>query len=179
VAGPVEVSSSAAERIATALGKSAKLHVGMRIFASHRVVPPTPAPGALRVADEQDTGLILKWLDEFGTECGLRVRMEQHRILSRIKQGFFHLWIDGQPVSLAGATGPTPNGIRIGTVYTPSQFRGRGYASNCVAATTQEFLDGGKKFCVLYTDLANPTSNKIYQQIGYRPVCDWNDYVIE
>ena len=55
------------------------------------------------------------------------------------------------------------------------EFRGRGYASNCVAALTQKMLDQGRKFCFLYTDLSNPTSNKIYQQIGYRPVCDWMD----
>jgi predicted GNAT family acetyltransferase len=73
---------------------------------------------------------------------------------------------------MVGSTGPTPNGIRIGPVYTPPELRGRGYASACTAAVSQLLLDEGRKFCFLYTDLANPTSNKIYQDIGYTAVCD-------
>ena len=62
------------------------------------------------------------------------------------------------------------NGIAIGGVYTPPESRGHGYASACVAALSQRQLDAGRAFCALYTDLANPTSNSIYQKIGYRPV---------
>jgi len=79
---------------------------------------------------------------------------------------------DNRPVSTATLMGPTPNGIRISLVYTPPEFRGRGYASACVAALTQRMLDSGKQFCFLYSDLANPTSNKIYRAIGYETVCD-------
>ncbi len=68
--------------------------------------------------------------------------------------------------------GETPNGIRIGPVYTPPADRGQGYASALVAAVSQAQLDAGRRFCFLYADLANPTSNKIYQAIGYRPVTD-------
>jgi predicted GNAT family acetyltransferase len=73
---------------------------------------------------------------------------------------------------MAGHTGPTPNGIRVISVYTPPHLRGRGYASACVAALSQRLLDQGRKFCFLFTDLANPTSNHIYQEIGYEPVRD-------
>ena len=86
------------------------------------------------------------------------------------------MWCDSAPgrmVSMAIWTGLTPHGVRIGMVYTPPQFRGRGYASNCVAALTRRLLDSGRSFCFLFTDLANPTSNKIYQAIGYRHVCDF------
>ena len=80
------------------------------------------------------------------------------------------LWEDGgEPVSLAGFGSPTPNGIRIGPVYTPPQLRGRGYASALTAHVSQAQLDAGRAFCFLYTDLANPTSNKIYVDIGYFP----------
>jgi len=75
-------------------------------------------------------------------------------------------------VSIAGYGGPTPNGIRIGPVYTPPDLRGRGYASALTARLTQTLLDGGRRFCFLFTDLANPTSNSVYQRIGYRPVTD-------
>jgi hypothetical protein len=60
----------------------------------------------------------------------------------------------------------------VNFVYTPPEFRGRGYASNLVAHLSQELLDEGRKFCFLFTDLANPVSNSIYQKIGYRPVSD-------
>jgi predicted GNAT family acetyltransferase len=62
--------------------------------------------------------------------------------------------------------------VRISTVYTPPALRGRGYASAMVAAASQHALDGGAAACTLNTDLANPTSNKIYQAVGYRPVRD-------
>ena len=68
------------------------------------------------------------------------------------------------------------SGIRIGPVYTPPALRGRGYASACVARLSQDKLDEGRTFCFLYTDLSNPTSNHIYQEIGYEPVCDVADY---
>ena len=67
---------------------------------------------------------------------------------------------------------PTPHGISVGGVYTPPEQRRHGYASSCVAALSQQLLDAGCEFCSLFTDLGNPTSNDIYQQIGYRPVCD-------
>jgi predicted GNAT family acetyltransferase len=65
----------------------------------------------------------------------------------------------------------TPNGIRIGPVYTPPEHRRHGYASAVTAGLSSRLLES-RRFCFLYTDLANPTSNKIYEQIGYRRVCE-------
>jgi predicted GNAT family acetyltransferase len=73
---------------------------------------------------------------------------------------------------MAEHRGETPSGVRISYVFTPQEFRGRGYASALVAQLSQKMLDSGKRFCFLYTDVANPTSNRIYHKIGYRPVCD-------
>ena len=85
----------------------------------------------------------------------------------------FWLWEDTDvPVSASGYGGKTLNGIRIGPVYTPPQHRGRGYATSLVAAQSQWLLDSGYRFCFLYTDLANPTSNAVYQRIGYRQVAE-------
>jgi predicted GNAT family acetyltransferase len=98
----------------------------------------------------------------------------------RQESAFGYLWLDhGQPVSLAGARGETPNGIRIGPVYTPPAHRGHGYASAVTAAASQDQLDRGRRFCFLFTDLSNPTSNKIYQAIGYEPMCDVDMYRFE
>ncbi len=88
-----------------------------------------------------------------------------------------YLWVvAGRPVSMVGVSGETPNGIRVAPVYTPPELRGRGYASALTAAVTQAQLDEGKRYCFLFTDLANPTSNHIYQAIGYEPVADASDY---
>lgn len=80
---------------------------------------------------------------------------------------------------MAFATAPTRNTIRIGGVYTPPEWRGRGYASAVTAAITRLSLDRGYAECVLYTDLANPTSNRIYANLGYLPVADVVDLALE
>ena len=80
---------------------------------------------------------------------------------------------------MALQTRPTQHGIGVGGVYTPPELRRRGYASSCVAALSQRLLDAGFEYCTLYTDLSNPTSNDIYQQIGYRPVGDVQEIKIE
>jgi len=84
-----------------------------------------------------------------------------------------------QVVTMAGTTRPTTNGIAVNSVYTPPELRGRGYASACVAALSQLMLDSGRQFCALFTDLANPTSNSIYQKMGYQAVCDVDEYLIK
>jgi predicted GNAT family acetyltransferase len=88
-----------------------------------------------------------------------------------------YVWDDNRIVSYAGFGGPTPHGIRIGPVYTPPEYRQHGYASACVAGMSQLILKAGRQFCFLFTDLRNPTSNHIYQVIGYQPVCDFTEYV--
>ncbi len=79
---------------------------------------------------------------------------------------------DGIPVSMAGYTREMQTAIGVAFVYTPPYYRGKGYASSCVAQISQMALDKGYTKCVLYTDLLNPTSNSIYQKIGYVPICD-------
>ena len=91
------------------------------------------------------------------------------------------MWEDvGQPVSLAGVGRPTAHSMSVGPVFTPVEFRGNGYATSLVAQVSQEILDSGKTMATLYTDLSNPTSNAIYQRIGYRRVGDsvnrWFDF---
>jgi predicted GNAT family acetyltransferase len=126
----------------------------------------------------------MDWLYAFQREAlGDTDRTELERLTNRWLTSpgrTLLLWcVDGVPVSMAGSTGPTPHGIRIGAVYTPPEYRQRGYASACVAYLSQMMLDSGRKFCFLFTDLSNPTSNHIYQQIGYEPVCDVDNYVFE
>jgi predicted GNAT family acetyltransferase len=74
---------------------------------------------------------------------------------------------------MAAVSRPTPNGISVSLVYTPPEKRGNGYASACVAALSQRQLDAGKRFCTLFTDLSNSTSNALYQRVGYRPLAEF------
>jgi predicted GNAT family acetyltransferase len=149
------------------------------VYALECVQPVPGAPGASRVATRHDEQLLLDWMLAFGlevlaeddpgrTEARAVVR---HRLGG--DDGGFLLWEDaGQAVSVSGWGGPTPNGVRIGPVYTPPELRGRGYATALVAELSQSLLDRGRRFCFLYTDLANPTSNAIYERIGYVRACE-------
>jgi predicted GNAT family acetyltransferase len=148
-----------------------------RIFRLSSLVEPAPAQGAARLVVAADAELLERWLVAFAAEAldeaemGLiRRSIEAWRRGHRRRYWFWQ--VDNRPVSLVGAGGDTPNGIRIGPVYTPPEARGRGYASNLTAWVSRTTMGEGRRFCFLYTDLANPTSNKIYQAIGYEPVTD-------
>ena len=167
-------------------GATARLEVAERIFRLVRVIPPSrPAPGSWRLAAPEDRSLVADWLVAFSAEAV----PEQAPIPNPLETAdrwiagtyrLLYVWEDGgRTVSLVGAGGETPNGIRIGPVYTPPEARNRGYASALTAAASADQLARGRRFCFLFTDLANPTSNRIYQAIGYEPVCDMDQYRFE
>lgn len=157
-------------------GETATVRMGLRVFELRQVQPPSNVPGAMRPAGDADLELVLSWFRDFQVEANVNDPPPQvEHILRRIQERGIYLWDDGGPVSLAGKGRQTAHGVSIGPVFTPVALRGRGYASACVAALSQLILDEGWAFCTLFTDLANPTSNKIYQQVGYRPVCDFNE----
>jgi len=157
-------------------GLVSRLAVAERIYRLERVIPPTGVPGHVRIATEADRDLLVEWVDAFLGEALERRNPQEASVLVdrsfRTGSRTWYLWDDGGAVSVAASGGPTPNGIRIGPVYTPPELRRRGYASAVTAATSQAELDKGRRFIFLFTDLSNPTSNKIYQQIGYEPVID-------
>lgn len=152
--------------------------MALRVFELRRVTPPSWPPGHLRLATDADADLVMAWYDAFHDEAVPNAAAPRLPHVERaLAEGAIYLWEDGgRPVSLAAKGRRTPHGVSIGPVYTPPEWRGRGYASACVAGLSQLILDEGKDFCTLFTDLANPTSNHIYQQIGYRPVCDFAEY---
>jgi uncharacterized protein len=164
-------------------GVSARRSRSQRVYRISDVAAVDDAPGTMRAYDEPDRPLALAWLEaffeeEFGSE-GVEgaERTLEHRLSD--PHGGVVLWDDGGPVSLAGFGGPTPNGIRVGPVYTPPGVRRRGYATALVAELTRSLLAGGRRFCFLFTDLANPTSNSIYLRIGYEPVADVEEWRFE
>lgn len=149
-----------------------------RIYELRQVTWPEPlASGELRLAEPNDSALMQSWLDQFSKEAGVDTINHRSFMENHIHNKTAFIWEDeGTPRTSALYSGKTPNGVRVGFVYTPQPHRRRGYASACVAALSQRALDGGNQFCCLYTDLSNPTSNSIYQQIGYTPVSDVMDY---
>ncbi len=148
-----------------------------RLYVLRRVQHPRYSPGRLRAAAASEVPLLARWMGAFQEEVGEDTAPEaEEMVRRRVAAGELYVWDDGRPASMAGKTRPTAHGISVGPVYTPPELRGRGYATSSVASLSQALLDAGRSFCTLYTDLSNPTSNDIYQQVGYRPVCDSDRY---
>jgi predicted GNAT family acetyltransferase len=155
--------------------------MSQRIYTLTEVAAPTDASGHVRWARESDIPLVTSWFQAFCEEAvpGDPPTDPETNVRRFMETGKLALWDDGQPVSMAGSSRGTPNGATVSAVYTPPECRGHGYASACVAALSQALLADGNQFCTLYTDRSNPTSNKIYQQIGYRPIADCAMYRFE
>jgi predicted GNAT family acetyltransferase len=153
------------------------------LFALERVKPVPAVAGRMRVADSTDRPLLIDWFTAFAEEA-----LGEDAVLEKPDRAIDHrltadtagivLWEVEHTVSLAAFGNPTPNGIRIGPVYTPPEHRRHGYASALVAELSARLL-AERRFCFLFTDLANPTANQIYEQIGYRRVCEAAEIVFE
>jgi len=150
----------------------------LRILALERIADAGDAAGSFRDAHDDDRATAIAWWQAFTREA-LQAEPDPARVASAVDQrlardgGGIAFWMDdGEAVALAAYGNGTPNGMRIGPVYTPPQRRGRGYATALVGELSARLLAAGKRFCFLYTDAANPTANAIYERIGYVPVCE-------
>jgi predicted GNAT family acetyltransferase len=160
-----------------AAGRSWSQTRGLRLYRLDSVKSPVGVPGHARPARIDEVDLVVEWQAAFAAELdteslgaeGLRRRVEAG--------GLIWLWeVDGTPVASASRT-PLSGGVsRVGFVYTPPALRRRGYAAALVAAVSAATLADGAVACCLYTDLANPTSNKIYQEVGYYPLTDAGEW---
>ncbi|MEU6037215.1 GNAT family N-acetyltransferase [Actinomadura sp. NPDC047616] len=166
-----------AEAFAAAWGRrtgvGAQVVKRTRLYRLGRLVPPSPAPpGGARPARPDDRDLLLAWHEAFYRDVGEPSGDPAPAVDDRIGHGRLSLWeADGVPVSMAGSTRPVAGVVRIAPVYTPDELRGRGYGGAVTAAISRQALERGHEV-VLFTDLANPTSNALYQRLGYRPVHD-------
>ena len=159
-------------------GQGAAAGLGLMVYELREVRDRGEAPGRLRVAVEADRQLLEAWMEAFHWDVHGRGPKGQEltTVSRRLPKGDFRIWeVEGEPVSLAATSRPTPTGIAINAVYTPPERRGRGYATACVAALCQELLDGGRAFCTLFADLENPTSNGIYRRIGFEPLGEFSE----
>ena len=167
-----------AELYAKATGTAFDNNMRQRIYVLTEIDPAIPvltAPLRLRTASAHDLDYLPLWDQGFGAQAsGYEISLEQAVENARYatEHGLFILEDDGVPVCMTRLHREMRTVCGIGYVYTPPQSRGRGYATACVAEVSRIALQRGFSTCVLYTDLANPTSNSIYQKIGYKPLCD-------
>ena len=152
--------------------------MNQRIYELKAVNPDVKQLGVLRLLDEKDMHFFPYWAEAFNaassygkTEMSIPQDANSYHYRLSTKK-LYVLEYNGVPVSMAGYTREMKTAIGVAFVYTPPYFRGKGYASSCVAQISQRALDNGFSKCVLYTDLLNPTSNSIYQKMGYTAICD-------
>jgi hypothetical protein len=153
------------------------------VLIVHKLESINPLPlseGSIVQASMEDVKLIIDWSINFENDANSSIKSSYNEILTsvvrRIESGNFYKWIcDGEIVSIAAIVRQTTNACIIGVVYTPSYYRGKGYATSCVHKLSETVLERGFKYCGLYTDKANPTSNNIYKNIGYVPIEEHSD----
>ncbi len=157
---------------------TSKTTMSQRIYELRAVNPEVKQFGNIRLLEEKDMYFFPYWSEAFNaanvygkTEMDIPQDAKTYRYRLSTKK-LYVLEDNGVPVSMAGYTREMQTAIGVAFVYTPPYFRGKGYASSCVAQISQMALDKGFTKCVLYTDLLNPTSNSIYQKIGYNAICD-------
>ncbi len=139
--------------------------------------PVHRAAGHLRPAHKAERPLLIDWMRDFNVEAGLTAADQAAPMVdARLDHGRLLVWDDRRPVSMLGVTPPVAGVVRIGPVYTPPEFRRRGYAGNAVADASRRALAGEATTCMLFTDVTNPTSNKIYAEVGYRRIGDWEEH---
>lgn len=159
-----------------AIGATPRLRMTQGIYALERVQPVSDVSGRMRPATKDDRPLLVDWWRAYAVEALHDNEPDEERIQQNIEHRLVSentglvLWEDNGPACLASFGNSTPNGIRIGPVYTPPEQRRRGYASALVAQLSAQLLASGRRFCFLHTDMANPTSNAIYERIGYELV---------
>jgi RimJ/RimL family protein N-acetyltransferase len=143
--------------------------------------PPRPAAGELRRSEPDELELLTGWWRDFEIEARVYATADSAASATRARHGDggLFVWHDGEPVSLVAINRTVGGVARVGPVYTPPARRRRGYAGSAVAEVSRRALAGDARGCMLYTDLSNPTSNKIYAEVGYRRIGDWEEIEFE
>ncbi|MFE9774018.1 GNAT family N-acetyltransferase [Streptomyces sp. NPDC005931] len=151
-----------------------------RLYRLGTLTVPRPVPpGRARTAGERDRAQLERWYRAFCEAVGERLLQDPAQwVQARVERGDVTFWEtpDGTPVAMAGLSPEVAGQVRVAGVYTPAGLRGRGYAGAATAEVSRAALASGARDVLLFTDLANPTSNGLYQRIGYRPVADFAVY---
>jgi predicted GNAT family acetyltransferase len=189
VNGALPAAQLCAAELARLINGSVEVAQHTRLFELGELRSPRSVPGRLAAATEHDVDLAIEWFAAFGDDADEQAGRaggasaqdvpDRTALLHRIRGGELWFWLDaqGRRVHLTAAHPPSFGVARIGPVYTPAAQRGHGWASNAVAAVSGQLQARGVRVC-LFTDQANPTSNKIYAALGYRPVVDMANLMI-
>jgi uncharacterized protein len=174
VVGPLAQCEAFAREWRARTGQAHRLCFHLRHFELDQSPARHVARGRLRAPDPSEHALLADWQLAFISELALPDELPRARrsLTQRIERGWIRVWDDGEAVAFAGYSEGAAATARIAPVYTPPCHRGRGYASAMVGELSRELLGSGKRALFLTTDVANPTSNSIYQRIGFRPVAD-------
>jgi GNAT superfamily N-acetyltransferase len=152
----------------------AELALRLRLYRLAALHPPQPAPaGHAGVATIADHALVRDWFDAFELQTGAQLGGSR-TLDKRLAAGSLTIWRDacGTPVALAGWSREVEGARRIGPVYTVEQHRRHGYGAAVTAVACRRALDSGTRQLLLYADIDNPTSNTLYQRLGFEPVED-------
>ena len=172
IGGPVDT----VEQLIAQLDRAPAKRIAERLYRLNRLNTPRGVPGTARPATEWDIDVVAGWVEPYTVESFGRLPTDFDPVrlaTAAISYSRTWLWLepDGTPVSMATRRPPAAGVSRIGPVYTPPEHRGHGYGSAVTARAAFDIIDSGA-LPVLYADVGNATSNKIYQAIGFRPVTD-------
>jgi uncharacterized protein len=178
VIAPAEIADGFSDVLERQVGKIGELNMRMRVYELRQVQTQPFPPGTFQMAGPLEIPIIARWIQAFEAEAlGESHELDLARAERLITGGQIFTWtLDEETVSMAMKTRPIAHSITISGVYTPPEHRRRGYAGALVANLSQYLLHDGYQFVNLFTDLNNPTSNKIYMAVGYHPVCDFRVY---
>jgi predicted GNAT family acetyltransferase len=174
IAGPDEVADAFATEWQRLTGATPQVTGRQRLYRLGTLTPPEPpAAGADRVAEAADRELLLDWMSTFHTEIGHEPRQVEEFVDDKLSYGGLLVWEHaGRPVSMAAGSRPTAGMVRVQAVFTPPEHRAKGYAGAATVAVTRAALAAGATEVVLFTDLNNPTSNALYQRLGFTPIAE-------
>ncbi|NQW19781.1 MAG: GNAT family N-acetyltransferase [Chloroflexi bacterium] len=172
VNGPADATLEFADEWERLTRCNLEIRTNLRLYDCIKVANVELAAGHSKQATQDDFELVKHWRQAFRNDVNSTIGTTDEVIRCHINEGRYYLWVTEHPASMAHLAGETVNGGMIGAIYTPPEQREHGYATAVTVAATQVILDRGKKFAILYTNLANPTSNSIYQKIGYKPITD-------
>lgn len=177
-----------AEELAVLTGGSVRTAEELRLYEIEAVEEPGLPPGTLREAREDELDVVLAWFDAFAADAAEQAGAPHphpspietpESALARIRGGEVWVWdVDGAPVHVTAFNPPSFGVARVGPVYTPKEQRGSGYAAAAVAEVSRMLLDDGSRVC-LFADVANPTSTGVYVRLGYRPVVDMANLIVD
>ena len=178
VNGPATTSHAIAQAWSAQTGRHPHRRMRQALHVLDEVSdPPRPAIGGLRLPREAERPLLVTWLEAFIAETGMAGAGRAGQMIgTHLARDALMVWEDREPVAMVIANPVVAGVVRVGMVYTPPAQRRRGYAGTAVAAISRRALEAGARTCQLFTDLANPTSNKIYAEVGYRRVAEWEEW---